>query len=59
MGLMDFLSMVLPKHNLLRAAVTQKDPQPPEKITHEVEVQLAKLLQLEFDFLETYERMKT
>jgi hypothetical protein len=57
-GLMDFNSLVLPRNNFLRAQATQKEIKPAEEISNDVEHELAKLFQKEFDFLETYERLK-
>ena len=60
MGLIDFNSLILPKENpVLRAACTQRDCKSSEKIQNKVEIALAKLLQMEFNFLETFERFKS
>lgn len=59
MGLMDFNSLVLTRENpVLRATATQRECKPAENISNKVELELAMLLQLEFNFLETLERMK-
>ena len=55
---MDFNSLVLPRENFWRAQATQKEIKPAEEISNDVEHELAKLFQKEFDFLETYERLK-
>jgi len=38
--------------------VTQRECKPAETMSHKVEVELARLLQLELNFLETFEGMK-
>jgi hypothetical protein len=59
MGLMDFNSLVLTREKpILRAAATQRECKPSDEISNKVEIELASLLQMEFNFLETLERMK-
>jgi hypothetical protein len=60
LGLIDFNLLVLPHGNsVLRATCTQRECVHPDEISSSVEKVLARLLQMEVDFLEKFERMKT